>query len=409
MDDAAIRQSLLEAGWGAEQIDAPALAEPTPHVSSHHVIDAEQLFSAPKKRRWLPIAGITAGAFLVILIAAIGVAEAGYWNGFSRVYRQTALPFLWRGTNANATLSLGKTVLVSADQTKIQSDTTFAMTVAAISPAKKVTLTLHPNTLADIDPATSPVSTDQALQGLPYTFNFSVSTQYDQTKGSQARLDWDLGATYDKLANIRTATPWIPKKIQLEGILLTTQKQGFLRSNILPYKKGDEQKWLRFTLSTQVLGAFLTTRQTAISQKDQDLYKQLAAEAVEDRGIERFDGAAYAHYHLVITPAILQKLSLSQALISYREDLQNAAKQQFSLAAEIYVEPRSARLHHLDVEGSLNEAELNLNLGLKMKETLRYGSSDAIAAPPASLVIPDGPGYMNDILQQLIDSFASGS
>lgn len=411
--DDQIKGSLIAAGWSEEQI-AEAFPQKLPVEDLLHPVQ--------KNKKTGKIIGLSLLVLLLIFSGSVALAEKGYLTAFSKIYRKTNLPLLWKGTTADPATTLAKTFEIVADDGKISSDSSINVTLS-VNDAKKQVNAGKSKIFADFQnvqtsdisqTSSEPSVNDYLGMFLPASFGLKSTILVDnKNENIQGRLELDLGTLYSKFSPFITPSlSTFKQNNSFEGIFLSSEKSVYFKSSLIPYSTpSDAEKWLKFA---DVYNVDTAKIKAEAKKSNQDLVKQLGDMAellrntIKDDGIIRKDGQAYAEYSLNMNNESFKTLLSSSKLTTYKEYLTALTAQNISISAKIYLDPANGRL--VMAEGKMTSVEESSNIKIveDFKATANYNPVQNVGAPSGDKTITEpGDKYLEGVFSKLIPATTS--
>ena len=423
--DLEIRAGLVRSGWEASAIETAMSGTDDSQAPVQAAIDTAQ--RKPRRTVMVPVA-LSALALVAISGSTVAFAERGYLPAVSKIYRATPLPLLWHGTTANSDIAVGKMLIAASQNPGAETIGSFGVSVKKSAGEGKVSFAKSPLLAAVLKPKQPTELADIASGGaggglsnfspdtlLPANISFTSTSAHDPAGNLKLLFGIDLGDLAAKLAPLseQYAKTAIPQKTTVDGLLIHTAKEAYLRSNLIPYlTAADTNKWLSFDVPEDVLKS-LDKAQTSPRQYDEKSlvpYREMLKKTLKDDGIVRRDGEALAKYEIALNPKVLRDLATDPALSGQAAGLKAAADSNTSLLITLFAEPQTARLRFIEIAGGVTPTGMGVDVSVSLKEEVRYQISEAIVAPPKDQTLTQpGLQYLQQISDGLIGNADSGS
>ena len=427
--DQEIRAGLVRSGWDGNSIEGAMLPASSPRAPILSPTEKPEAFQKPKRNfRWVipTVGGLV--ATIAIASSTIAVAEHGYLPAVSRVYRQTPLPLLWHGTNADSDITIGSMLLAAGQNPDAETANSFKLTVKKASGYAKLNLTNVPLLAALIVPkqpqqyasiangrsgTSQPSLTPDSL--LPATIVLTSDSSSDTSGDIKLTLGIDLGDLAAKLAPITSqySTAVIPQKTTVDGLLIRDSKKAFLQSNLIPYlTPADATKWLSFDLPDEYLHQADTYQKSpqALNGPELKPYRELLRKTLKDDGIVRKDSEALAKYEVTADPASLRLLAADPQLKDLADGLKSAADQNSALHLTLWIESQTRRLRFAEATTTIAPKELGFELASSWNLEIKYKPAKKITAPATDQIISQpGSEYLQQVSEQLYNNTSGAS
>lgn len=411
----------------------------TEHLTLKHVLDKYYPPDPKKKHKNYALIGVL--SFLVfgaiVLTSSIALAENGYWQGFSAVYRQTKLPIIWKGTNgsfeamalksynllnqkkaykvdisSNVTAeSMGNEANLTMSDIKSRQEI-WRLATNKITGIKKSISGLMVKKYAAIEPGFEEetldypgISDDSSMSldsYLPITVSAYTQEKADGNDNYEGTFEINFTDLVEKVPMVSDFIGGNSGKINLSAILIDKESKAYFKHNLNSFKSEEQVKlgdnaWFAIENVNEYIDEVKKenaayTEITPENYKESDVYKnnepliKALIGKIQDKGIERVDGKALAHFQG-------RNISMDDVMkeISGNSDQSSTAMDSFRtlINLDLWVNPKTAELSTFNMEVILTMPEMNVRL-ISATKVKNYSVEkvNKIVAPSGSTVIP---------------------